>query len=284
MICSIIVTYNGSKWIDKCIGSLINSTKVENHKIIVVDNNSIDNTISIIQEHYPSVEIILTNKNLGFGKANNIGIRKALKYGADFIFLLNQDAHVKKDTIYKLMNLLICNKEYDILSPMQFFSNEILDFKFKNYFANGIPYNTNIVDVKFVNAAIWLVRAECFRTIGMFHESFDHYGEDEELCNRIIFKNKKIGVAFQISSFHERPQIEGAPSAETIKRRIIINLLIRLCTLNYNFFNGVLQILKYIFIILISNDIGINFFNKLIIIFSTFKKFIKNNKAQFEVF
>jgi len=86
----IIVSYNFEQWIDRCLGSLRRSTSPIS--VIVVDNGSKDKTTQIIEKNYPEVHLIKTGANLGFGKANNIGIRYAMEQGADYFFLLNQDA------------------------------------------------------------------------------------------------------------------------------------------------------------------------------------------------
>lgn len=78
----IIVTYNAMKWAEKCFSSLRNSS-IPVHTI-VVDNGSIDGTQDYIKSQFPDVELIQSAENLGFGKANNIGIEKAYKNGADF--------------------------------------------------------------------------------------------------------------------------------------------------------------------------------------------------------
>ena len=83
-VISIIITYNGSKWVEKCFGSLVKSTHPL--KIIAVDNASDDGTPEIIHTKYPEVEVINSEQNLGFGKANNIGLRKALEERADYAF------------------------------------------------------------------------------------------------------------------------------------------------------------------------------------------------------
>jgi N-acetylglucosaminyl-diphospho-decaprenol L-rhamnosyltransferase len=114
LIYSIVVTYNGSKWLDKCFGSLLNSTV--STKIIAIDNKSTDGTPDEIRLKFPSVEVIETGKNLGFGKANNIGLTRALNENADYVFLLNQDAWVEPDTIGKLISTQ--SSEYAILSPV----------------------------------------------------------------------------------------------------------------------------------------------------------------------
>ena len=130
-IYTIIVTYNGSKWIKKCLDSVY-SSRIES-KIVIVDNNSTDDTISIIRNNFKNVILFCLNKNLGFGRANNIGIIKALNYDPQYVFLLNQDAEVKKDTIEKLISKFENHPEFSILSPMHYFDSNHLDAKFKKY-------------------------------------------------------------------------------------------------------------------------------------------------------
>jgi len=99
----VIVTYNGMQWIDKCLDSLIHSSIPLN--IIIIDNLSTDGTVDFIKHKYPTVELVETGKNLGFGKANNIGITHAVKQNADYVFLLNQDAWVGLNTIDELVKI-----------------------------------------------------------------------------------------------------------------------------------------------------------------------------------
>lgn len=70
----IIVTYNGSKWIRQCLNSVY-SYSIVSH-CIVVDNNSSDNTVDIIKQHYHDVELVQLKSNFGFGGANNIGFHQ----------------------------------------------------------------------------------------------------------------------------------------------------------------------------------------------------------------
>ena len=110
---TVIVTYNGMNWIDQCLKSVITQSEV-----VVVDNNSSDLTVNFIKQNYPSVKLLEQNINLGFGRANNIGISYALNNNAEAVFLLNQDAFAKKDTINKLITASIKNPEFGIISPI----------------------------------------------------------------------------------------------------------------------------------------------------------------------
>ena len=111
----IIVTWNGMKWIDKCLSSIRQSCLPVT--VFLVDNNSTDGTQSYISKNYSEVKLTLSNKNLGFGKANNIAIQQAFEDGFDYYFLLNQDAYIKPDTIDKLLEVEETEK-YAIVSPI----------------------------------------------------------------------------------------------------------------------------------------------------------------------
>jgi hypothetical protein len=78
-VTAIIVTYNGMHWIDRCLGSVRGSALPV--RAIVVDNGSSDGTAEHIARHFPEVEFIRAERNLGFGQANNRGMRIALDRG-----------------------------------------------------------------------------------------------------------------------------------------------------------------------------------------------------------
>lgn len=201
----IIVTYNGMKWIEECLNSVLNSSIPVS--IIVVDNNSSDGTVEYIKEVFSNVILLEQNINLGFGKANNIGMSYALKNCADFVFLLNQDAFVGKDTIEKLTEVALSNPNYGILSPIQLdYSGKLLEnyfFKFmaddrsRTFYSDFVLNNElkEIYDVNFIQAAAWLLPIKTIMKMGGFDPIFFHYGEDNNFCQRVLYHNLKIGVA-----------------------------------------------------------------------------------------
>lgn len=210
----VIVTYNPKIWIDKCFSSLRKSTIPL--KIIVIDNGSIDGSQALIQEKYPEVEFIDAKQNLGFGKGNNIGIKKAYDAGADYIFLLNQDAWIENNTIQKLIEVANQNPEYGIISPMHLNGNgSTLDNNFSFYIATGLSkslfsdmylntYDNKIYSQKFVNAAAWLMTRKCIENVGGFSPSFFHYSEDDNYCQRVLYHGFKIGVVPMAKIYHDR--------------------------------------------------------------------------------
>src|SRR5690606_5976029 len=138
-IYTIIVTYNGEKWVRKCLETVSKSSI--RTEIIVVDNNSKDDTLNIIEKEFPEVILLKQTKNLGFGQANNLGIVYALNNAADYFFLINQDVYIYPDTIEKLISNHKNNKDFGVLSPMHLNGEgNCLDKNFSEY----IKYNPNI--------------------------------------------------------------------------------------------------------------------------------------------
>ncbi len=209
-IYAIIVTYNGSKWVKQCFDSLIKSS-IPMH-IIALDNGSSDNTPEMIKANFPEVRVIETGENLGFGKANNLGIKIALNENADYCFLLNQDAWIETNTIETLINSHLQNSTYGILSPVEFCKPNILDNNFKLYYAPKKLledlHQDKTYETYFVNAAAWLVPVSTIKKIGYFDSLFNHYGEDEDFCFRAKYFGYKIGVVGNCIYYHDRPQTD----------------------------------------------------------------------------
>ena len=218
----IIVTYNGMKWIQKCLYDVLSSDACI--QLIIVDNGSTDGTTRFIEKNYPGIELIKTKNNLGFGQANNIGIRKALEAGADYVFLLNQDGYVEKDTISKLVNFHLKHPRYGVLSPKQMNGDGSgYDSKFASIvLSKGCMIDsfqedgTTIHDVYFSMAAFWLVSAACLRKVGLFDPIFFHYGEDGDYLSRVRYHGYKIGVVMDSVGYHDR-QERVVPEAQQIK-------------------------------------------------------------------
>jgi len=201
----IIVTYNAMKWAEKCFTSLKQSSVPL--QCIVVDNGSSDGTQEYIKTHFPETHFIQSEQNLGFGKANNTGIETAYQKGADFFYLMNQDAWLYEDSIEKLLDVYHAHphhEEIGIISPVHLDGTEKkLDIFLDKYIAHNWEKTRLISDlyfqalkpyyeISFVNAAHWLIPRKTIETVGGFNPYFFHYGEDNEYVNRLHFHKKKI--------------------------------------------------------------------------------------------
>ena len=219
-IFAIVVTYNGMKWYDKCFLSLFQSTMPID--VVVVDNASTDGTREYIRHHFPQIALIESKENLGFAKANNMGIKYALSHQADYFFLLNQDAWIETDTIPSLVSTFDMVESIGIASPIHL--NGVgsgLDFRFAQYMPWQFVSDMFVSQLKptyicnFVNAAAWMISRKCIETVGGFNtDIFIHRGEDVNYCHRIQYHGFKLVVNTQCCIYHDRQERIDNPNNE----------------------------------------------------------------------
>lgn len=202
------------RWAERCFVSLYKSTIKPD--VYVVDNGSTDGTQAYIQNKYPDVFFVQSNKNLGFGKANNLGLQKAIDDKYDYVYLLNQDAWLMPDTLEKLVHLSMEHPEYGILSPFQIEANlKHIDMAFKKNVCSWksspdlidvLYFNLldSVIPVKSVMAAHWLITRKCLLQVGGFSPSFPHYGEDDNYIDRSIFHGFNVGIVPSTQAVHDR--------------------------------------------------------------------------------
>lgn len=210
----IIVTFNAKPWLARCLGSCLRST-VKND-IFIVDNGSIDGTQASINKEFPQVIFHQAPYNLGFGRANNLGLQYAIDKGYKHVYLLNQDAWVMEDTFKILIETQNKHPEFGIISPLQLQANmQHLDFYFrdiasKHYNGNDIfedllfERKRGLVEVHGVMAAHWMISRSCLLKVGGFSDSFEHYGEDNNYSSRAIYKGFKNGICLSAKAVHDR--------------------------------------------------------------------------------
>ncbi|MCD0471087.1 glycosyltransferase family 2 protein [Flavobacterium sp. JAS] len=200
----VIVTFNGMKWIENCINSILESIVLP--EIIVVDNCSTDSTYSFLRDNYSKkIKLIEADENLGFGRANNLGISLALELNSDFVFLLNQDTVIEKNTIEKLLEVSGNNPDFGVISPIHSDGKgSLLDMSFlyyinrkgKDLISDSILNKVmkEIYEVEMINAAAWFLPKKTLEIVGGFDPMFFLYGEDDNYCQRVLYHNLKIGV------------------------------------------------------------------------------------------
>lgn len=216
----IIATYNAMKWAERCLTSLRKSSVPV--QCFVIDNGSTDGTQEYIKTRFPEVDFTQSETNLGFGKANNIGIQKAYKAGADFFYLMNQDAWLYTDTLEKMLEVYNSHPNKDeigVMSPIHVDGTETyLDIFVDQYIAKNYEKTRMISDlyfqtlkpfyeIRFINAAHWLLPKKTIETIGGFNPYFFHYGEDDEYVNRVLFHQKKVLLIPGSKAVHDGVQL-----------------------------------------------------------------------------
>ncbi len=207
----IVVTHNGADTLYDCLKS-VEKSGFPAHTI-VIENASTDDTPNIINQ-FQDVIYLPQEINLGFGQANNVGMKYALEQGTDYVFLLNQDAEIKDDTILILLDNAQQKPNYGILSPLHLNGDgSEIDEKVVEYLIRQKhSYFTDLhfgrvkecYDVDFINAAAWLISGDCIKTVGGFDDLFFMYGEDDDYCARVRHFGFKIGVIPKSVMYHKR--------------------------------------------------------------------------------
>ena len=182
----VITTYKSEKKNEKCINSI--SSK---YKIIIIENSNSKIFKEKIESKYKNVKCILANANLGYGKANNIGIKEAK---TKYVLILNPDTELQNDALNNFFEFAESNEDFAIVGPNQ---NEFLDINLDTQSKNSRNYRTN----KIKGYAMFL-NLEKFEKIGFFDENYFLYLEEIDLCKRVIKNNEKIYICPKINIFH----------------------------------------------------------------------------------
>lgn len=221
----IIVSYNGLNHIKECLNNSFISS--ESFDFMIIDNGSTDETIKHVKENYPSIKVIENGKNIGFGAANNIGLKYALEKDYEYVYLLNQDAWIKPESLFKLLNIAEKNKSFGIISPLHVYADEKrIDLNFSSniskeikdvYIINkGEKKDIYSLTNKTLQAAHWLVPVSAIRKVGGFSPTFFMYGEDTNLCQRMEYYGYRLGIVPEVLAVHNRENRVEPPSYKFI--------------------------------------------------------------------
>lgn len=179
----IIVTYNSQNVISKCLSKI----NLDNYDVIVVDNNSSDSTTIMVEDNFPKVKLIKLDKNIGYGRANNIAL-KEIK--SDYSLILNPDALISDDDIEKTLSILDKNSDIALAGVDLRNKKQHLFEQNKSYY----------IFTNFVSGAIMFIKMPIFRKIGFFDENIFLFFEDDEITDRSI-KNGYKNIIIKPSNF-----------------------------------------------------------------------------------
>ncbi|MDH3312854.1 MAG: glycosyltransferase family 2 protein [Nitrosopumilus sp.] len=191
----IIVNYNGKKFLEDCFHTLQKIT-YSNFEIILIDNNSTDNSIEFIKNRYPSTIIIKLEKNYGFAYPNNVGAKNAK---GDFLLFLNNDTKVHPDFISEMVNVLKKDPKIAISQSMLLKPNGDVDSSgdFIDLIGRGYSSKEKINDIREIlsaRGAAMMIRKEIFDKLKGFDEKFFVSFEDVDLGWRAWIFGYKVVV------------------------------------------------------------------------------------------
>ncbi len=212
LVSLIVINYKVEKEIITCISSIINSKPKVSFEIIVVDNDSDSKLKDVLRRNFPQVKYMESPRNIGYGAGNNLGAKLAT---GNYLFFLNPDTIVQKDSVDILFNFVKNNSMSGMVAPLlldlsgnvypnqgsseynfksaivtssfinKFFPNNSISRKF--FHANWNKKEVEEFDV--VPGTAFIIKKTLFERVGMFDEKFFLYFEEYDLAKRI----KKLG-------------------------------------------------------------------------------------------
>ncbi|WP_342028440.1 glycosyltransferase family 2 protein [Aquimarina amphilecti] len=203
-----MLNYNVRYFLELCILSVQEAVKVIDAEIIVIDNNSPDDSCTMVKDRFPDVCLIENEENVGFARANNQGVDIAK---GEYVCILNPDTVVAEDTFLNILTAseklihmgmlgprlidgtgnFLPESKRNVPSPLTSF-RRLFGIKLgqvKNYYADHIS-ETGIGDIDILVGAFILVRKEEYNSVRGFDEDYFMYGEDIDLS----YKMKKQGL------------------------------------------------------------------------------------------
>jgi len=186
----VVVNYNGLNVLNRCVSSIYKNAGSKNVDVIVVDNNSVDESISRLLMEYPEVRVIRNKINYGFSVANNIGVEEAF---AENILLLNSDAFMQVDLsilcdiVKESKGAFIGGKMYsldgEVRSSYGRFPEKIINILLPSSIYYDHLFN-EACEVDWIEGSLLLFEKKIWEKVSGFNEDIFMYGEDIELAKR----------------------------------------------------------------------------------------------------
>lgn len=209
----IILNYNVRYFLEQCVLSVQAALQHIDGEIIVIDNNSSDDSCQMIKKQFPHVKLIENKENLGFPKGNNIGVAEAK---GEYICILNPDTVVSEDTFEKILNTknwqlntgivgcklidgtgnFLPESKRSIPTPWVAFTKVFGLYKFfpkvrlfNQYYGQHLSENQS-GNVEILVGAFMLMKRDLYNEVGGFDENCFMYSDDIDLSYRVIKKDK----------------------------------------------------------------------------------------------
>ena len=199
-----VVILNWNKPVDtmSCIKA-VQSSNYQNHEIIVVDNASSDESVKMIQQVHPEIDIVQIKENLGYTGGNNLGIRYLIdkfagtKTGPDYFLLLNEDTYINENTLVALTSTALRYPEAGFLGPKVLFRDDpkrflsaggILDKGYLPYLRGAGEIDQgqyeDVCSVDYLSGCALMVSKRVIDDIGLLDEDYFMYFEEIDWCYR----------------------------------------------------------------------------------------------------
>ncbi|MBF2707560.1 glycosyltransferase family 2 protein [Flavobacterium soyangense] len=219
----IILNYNVRHFLELCVSSVVRAIENIDAEIIVIDNNSQDDSCTMMKQRFPNVKLIENKENLGFPMGNNIGVSQAK---GEYICILNPDTVVAEDTFSKVLAFAKEQKKLGIVgvklidgtgnflpeskrgipTPFVAFTKitglyKLFQKAFGTYYAQHLSENET-GKVEILVGAFMLMKRDLYNKIGGFDENCFMYSDDVDLSYMVLKKGKSNYYFHETSVIH----------------------------------------------------------------------------------
>jgi GT2 family glycosyltransferase len=266
----VIVNWNAKQLTFNCIESIYNDKfcliNPNCTEIILIDNNSSDNSVQELSKVFPSVNILSNKQNLGYAVACNQGMQIAK---GKYVLLLGNDTVLKNETIEKCINFLEANTDCGAVGCRLVYPNGRLQGnckkfpKLKNAFytylsLNRLNYDYDMIwfdynktiEVDQIATTFLMIRNDILKKIGYFDESYKILYNDVDLCKKIWSRGKKISFLHTTEIVHHGSH--STKRADYKIRKIMYNDILRYYKNNFGFKANLLIPILYFRLLLVS--------------------------------
>lgn len=220
----VIVSYNARRDLERTLASIAAAPPAVAHEVVVVDNASSDGSAAMVRERFPGVKLIEAGRNLGFARANNVGIRAT---GGDLVLLLNSDTVAPPGAIDALVADLLAHPEAAVAGPRLVDGSGRAEWSFGHMltpwaelrrkvlgrlYDARFPPASRLVNrrlaaprrVDWVSGACLLVHRADAEAVGLLDERFFLYTEDVDFCASIRAQGRQVRYTSAASIVHLR--------------------------------------------------------------------------------
>jgi GT2 family glycosyltransferase len=223
MVVVVVLNWNGLNETRSCLDALgkVTYPKV---KVVVVDNGSTDGSVDVLQAEYPQVMLLPLSENVGFAGGNNHGLCHALRQGADYVLLLNNDARIAPDAVDVLVQAAQMDRQNGILGAIIYRDDDSQHIEsaggwlnlytgrfrhFETLPANQLyPYEVDIV-----SGCAMMIRREVMEEVGLLNECYFAYFEDAEWCMRVHRAGYRVVAVPGAQVWHRGSAASGGSNA-----------------------------------------------------------------------
>lgn len=214
-----VLNYCGAQKSIACLESL-SRTEYPNIRVVVVDNASGDGSADLIAQIRPDLDLVRSDQNLGYAGGNALGVARCLEWGAEYIWVLNNDTLVLPDTLGKMVREAQASPRIgavgcvirDERAPSSILAlgggriSPLLGL------ARHVTNREEGHRLDFLTGACMLIPTPVIRELGFISPDYFLYWEDVDYCYRLIRHGYKLVVALDATIFHDESSTLGKSS------------------------------------------------------------------------